>query len=504
MTLGAAIREVAPEPRSAQPPQSQAASWALLAAGAMAAFYLATSIYIGAHRLYWFDELFIVRFAQMPSVATMWDALAHASDTMPPGYHLVMRGVTRVIGFSEVATRLPSALAMIVGLLIVFDCTRRLTDALHGLMAMALLSCSLLPYYGYEARPYALFFMLSALALWIWTTTRRDSRAAAVAFAATLGVAVTMHYYAVLNLVPYAIFYLLRWRTCRRPSPMLTAGIIGVVLPAVALAPLGMAYSHQFSHGFWAHPSLYQLKQVFPEMFPDGFFLLAIMVVWVCLALPRQQSGPPTEMQDAELLGWLFLCIPLAGFVVAELRTNAFLPRYFIGALPGIAVAFACWMWRHFHRAQRVSAGVVALLALWGATNQMMVVRHPESVDPFGQQTATREYLKLESAIDSDGKRYILFHDSLLHLEAKHYSRHPGEVYLLLGPGGQPETPTERVQVNLSHYSPMQFWSVDDLKRHAHETAVVDAAPEMVDAMKQAGFRPMVRFPEPVEVVYFQ
>ncbi len=502
MTLGTAEREVTQVSRPSPAPSSRA-EISTFAAGALAAFYLATSIYIAAHRLYWFDELFIVRFAQMPNLATMWDALAHASDTMPPGYHLVMRGVTRALGYSEVATRLPSALAMIAGLLIVFQCVRRLTDALHGLLALALLSCSLLPYYGYEARPYALFFLLSALALWIWTTTRRDSLWAAIAFGVTLGVAVTMHYYAVLNIVPYALFELLRWHRGRRPSPKLIAGIIGVVVPAVGLGPLGMAYSHQFSRGFWAHPSFYELKQVFPEMFPDGFFLLALLVVWVCLALPARGAESTEALQDAELLGWLFLCIPLAGFAVAELKTNAFLARYFIGALPGIALAFACWMWRHFQSARRISAGAVALLALWGAANQMMVVRHPESVDPFGQQTATREYLKLESAIDSDGKRYILFHDSLLHLEAKHYSRHAGEVYLLLGPSG-PETPTARVQVNLSRYSPLQFWKLDDLKQHAQETAVIDPDPELVEAMKRAGFAPTVRFPKPVQVMYFR
>ncbi len=103
MTLGTAVREVTQVSRPSPAPSSRA-EISTFAAGALAAFYLATSIYIAAHRLYWFDELFIVRFAQMPNLATMWDALAHASDTMPPGYHLVMRGVTRALGYSEIAT----------------------------------------------------------------------------------------------------------------------------------------------------------------------------------------------------------------------------------------------------------------------------------------------------------------------------------------------------------------------------------------------------------------
>src|SRR5271157_2474116 len=192
--------------------------WSFAAAAALAAFYFATSVYIASHRFYWFDELFIVRIAQLPSVTSMWQALAHASDTMPPGYHLLMRILGKGFGYREVAMRAPSALAMIAGLLLTFDCARRLTDGLHGLIALSLLTCSFLPYYGYEARPYAFYFMLSALAFWIWTCTREDGNWSAFFFGAVLCLAVTMHYYAVLNIVPYALWEIVRWKPGKRPS----------------------------------------------------------------------------------------------------------------------------------------------------------------------------------------------------------------------------------------------------------------------------------------------
>ena len=204
------------------------ALWSLAGATALAAFYLATSIYIASHRLFWFDELFIVRLSQVPSVAILWQALAHAADTMPPGYHLLMRVFGQAFGHSEVAMRLPSALAMIAGLLVTFDCARRLTDGLHGLIALSVLTCSFLPYYGYEARPYAFYFLLSALAFWIWTCTADDSNGAALAFGDVLALAITMHYYAVLNIVPYALWELFRWRPGKRPSRKLIAGVLGV------------------------------------------------------------------------------------------------------------------------------------------------------------------------------------------------------------------------------------------------------------------------------------
>jgi hypothetical protein len=499
------VTETLPRVESDRGAAPSAAPWTHIAAAAIAIFYLATSIYISAHRLYWFDEIFIIRIAKLPDIGTMWKTLASAADTMPPGYHLMMRLWCHLFGYSEVATRLPSAIAMVVGLLVTFDCARRLTDGVNGLIALSLLTCSLLPYYGYEARPYAFFFMLSALAFWIWSCTNADSKLSAISFGVVLGLAVTMHYYAVLNIIPYAIWELSRWRPRRRPSLELIAGIVGIAVPMAVMWPLATAFSRQFSSNFWAHPSFYELRTVLPEMFPQGLFLLALIVMWVVLMGPSEDKDIVEGMQPAEAVGWLCLCIPLVGFAVAELKTKAFLPRYFVGALPGVAVAFACWVGRIFRQQTlRVSAGILLLLVGWGAINQWQTVRHPESIDPFGQQTALRRYLGLEASLEKDGKRFLLFNNSMLHLEATHYSRHPEEVILLLFPEGRNEIPTARVQENLGQYSPMQFWKLDDLKKHAAETALIDPTPETLEALKQAGIQVEVRFSKPMQVVYLR
>jgi uncharacterized membrane protein len=93
------------------------------------------------------------------------------------------------------------------------------------------------------------------------------------------------------------------------------------------------------------------LLSVFSQMFPDALFLLALAAAWIVLAMSFRKKTDVTErllLQPAECVGWLFLLIPLAGFVVAEVVTKAFDARYFIGTLPGIAVAFACLLWQCF------------------------------------------------------------------------------------------------------------------------------------------------------------
>jgi hypothetical protein len=480
----------------------------LIAAAILAAFYFASSIYIASHRVFWFDELFTIHIARLPDVKAIWTALGHGADSLPPTYYMVVRLFGSLFGNGEVAARLPSALALAAGLLLIFDCARRLTNGLHGLIALSAATCSFLPYYGYEARSYAIYFMLAALALWVWFCTRDDKKSSAVLFGIVMCLGVSMHYYFVLCLVPFAIWETLRGKRGQIASPKLIAGFVGAIVPAVLLSPIILSFSHKFSTGFWNRPSLGELRAIFPQLFPDGLFLLVLIVMWVVLADSNKKNVALPPMESGEAIGWLFLCIPLVGFLLAEWKTNAFFSRYFIGVLPGVAIAFSCWVWRRFRNAALVSVGIFLLLTGWGIATQMTVVQHPESIEATG----IRDYLELESLLGMDGKSYFVFSNPLLFLEAQYYSNHPERCLLLLPPDFTQEVDPrrtspdpylhQRLEINLSQYYPMQFWRMDDLKSHTGQAALIEPSSDILSAAKQAGFAVEIRFPKPLTVAY--
>ena len=218
--------------RQPHPSRSSQRTWSFIAAGLLAAIYLFTSVLIASHRLFWFDEIFTVTISRLPNVATIWKALAHHTDMQPPTYYMLVRMFDQLPLPREVAARLPSALAMVAGMLITFDCARRLSDGVHGLIAFSVLSCSALCYYGYEARPYALYFMFASLALWLWIHASDASKLSSVLFGVVIFLAVAVHYYAVLCLVPYAAWEVCNWRPGRAPSGKLIAGCVGVLCAA--------------------------------------------------------------------------------------------------------------------------------------------------------------------------------------------------------------------------------------------------------------------------------
>jgi len=313
-----------------------------------------------------------------------------------------------------------------------------------------------------------------------------------------------------MGLVPYAVYEGRRWKPWQRPSAKLIAGIVGVVVPAALLSPLILSFSRKFSSGFWNRPSFTELREIFPQLFPDALLLLVLIVVWIVLAGTNDDDTVAHPMEEGELIGWLFLCIPLVGFALAELGTNAFFSRYFICVLPGVAVAFSCLVWRFFRNDARVSLGIFLLLAGWGAWKQVAVVQNPSLVEATG----IREYLRMETSLRAEGKRYMVFSPPLVYSEAQYYSERPDDCILLLPPdfeeqaGALQSSPDpylhQRLLLNLSQFYPLQFWQMNNLKAFPREVALIEPTPDVLDALRQTGFKLEVRSSAPLRVVYLQ
>src|SRR5690242_17467314 len=112
---------------------SAAKSWPVAVAILLGLFYLGSSIYIATQRLFWFDELFTLYIATVPKLSIIFTALGNGVDALPPTYYMLIRMAVGLFGQTEVVARFASALALAVGMVITFDCARRLTNGVYGL-----------------------------------------------------------------------------------------------------------------------------------------------------------------------------------------------------------------------------------------------------------------------------------------------------------------------------------------------------------------------------------
>jgi hypothetical protein len=337
---------------------------------------------------------------RMPSV--LWGGVALASVGFIVRRLYVGRGAALVgvgvlaIDFGFVNGASDARMDMTCAALGAFDCTRRLTNGRYGLIALAILTCSFLPFYGYETRPYGLF----------------------------------------------------------------------------------------------------------GEFFPAGPFLLASIILAALAATRHSASVSP--MSDGERLSWFFLSIPSAGYVLATVVTHGFHSRYFIGTLPGVALGFACLLYRHFGESRLISGAIIFLFVVFGLAHQVSKTRNPELIESFGDQQGiiTRQLIEWEGTLQKEGKKYTAVSiGRLVWLEAWYYSKHPERYVAVLDAGASVGAS--------SHYCPTPQWTLDELKQHAHETALVsprtgvDPDNSYLQGVQDMGLRLKVRAWSPLEIFLF-
>jgi hypothetical protein len=258
---------------------------------------------------------------------------------------------------------------------------------------------------------------------------------------------------------------------------------LGTLAGLALLLPQALGALHIDMTAWVLKPSGRDFPAVYTEFFPAGLFLLAMATLWVVLN-DRSETVAISPVSAAERTGWFALAIPVAGYVLAKLVTQAFSSRYFIALLPGVAVGFSCLLWRRFPNLRRIPVGVLLLLVGYGVTTQTLDALHPERIEVWGtEQEQTRAMLAAEERIWSSGARYIVMESSIPFLEARYYSKHP-ERYVLFWKGAT-VPPVDR-------YYPERYWTVDEVKRHAREIVFVNLTPGGLEVLQRSGVHSVV------------
>ena len=196
----------------------------------------AISLLIGLQQSVWFDEAYSVLLAKRPILD-----LIHftAVDAHPPLYYLFLKGWAGIFGWSDVALRSLSAVAL--GGVVVFGglLVKRMFGVRAALMAMPFVALSpLLLRYGFEIRMYALAALIGIAATYVLVCaleTKSKSRQWKLyaIYAMLVALGMYTHYFMVLLWIAHAVWLAWRWRQDKQPirkSPWLMALAGGVVL----------------------------------------------------------------------------------------------------------------------------------------------------------------------------------------------------------------------------------------------------------------------------------
>jgi hypothetical protein len=236
------------------------------------------------------------------------------------------------------------------------------------------------------------------------------------------------------------------------------------------------------------------LQLLYLDLFPTATIPLVLISVGVVI-FGRSRERLVTSMSSGERVGWLFLAVPLASYLLAHLVSGFVHSRYIIGAVPGIVVAVTCIFWRHCRELRCLSLALLVVLGGFGISQQLRILRHIDHIQATGvgdRQEQTRQMLALEGTLQREGKRHFAVTNNMLFLEAWYYSKHP-EQYALVAPAW-----------SLKKYVALNILSVEEIVADARQTAVIDPMPALAEALERAGLHLKVRFAEPQYVVYLE
>lgn len=343
--------------------------WAALA---LAVTGLAAVVRLGvldSHSL-WLDEYLWSRLSRRPYETIFWTA-----DGYPPLVAWILRILMEAGFTSDFALRLPSALAGISCVPVLYHVGRRVSDPLVGLVAALLLALNpLAVWYSIEAGAYAILMLAALIGTWaLLGLQRTGGRAYAGIFAASALVGLGVHYYFGLVLMTQAGFALADFaaRPERRRAYLECAGLT-IVAGLVWVAPLygdillqaevdqnrGMAFmalpytAFTFVGGFSLGPPLRELHAA--QSSANGSWqiisphLLVIVAAVGSLTILGLLALPTIRNRAGALVLGLAVGPPLLAWAASAVLVG-YRPRYAIAALP-FALLLAALATRSRHR----------------------------------------------------------------------------------------------------------------------------------------------------------
>jgi mannosyltransferase len=374
-----------------------AAWWPLVALLVLAAALRLSTVGLQS---FWYDEAYVPAHTLHPSLAATLRSVVHRENT-PPLWYLLVWAWSRLAGTGEVALRLPSALAGIATVAIAWGLGQELAGRRAAVATATLVACSpLMVWYSQEARAYALFVTLTALAA--WCCLRADAAPTPgrlAAFAASAAAALATHYFAVFLVAPMCLWLLRPRRTAassagasggerngpdpaaahpgatrRRPPPRGAWAAIAVpAVVAAALVPLALAQGGHGTQwiGAWA---LASRLETIPQYYLTGYSgaplghgleLLVALEILAAVGYGLWRVLTPRESEGALLALGLAACGVGIPVVAALAGADYLAPRNVLAAMvpltAGIAVIAAA------RRTGRTGLALVAVVAVTSA-----------------------------------------------------------------------------------------------------------------------------------------
>ena len=331
----------------------------------------------------WFDEADLVMRARQPLSDLLRNFINPGENG--PLYTLGMAYWIKIFGTSEVAVRLPAAVAGTLAIPALYGLGRALRGPRLGLIAAALLTIS--PYahwYAQDAKMYSLLILLTIIATWLLLVAIRRGDRTWIAYGISAALTLGVHATFLLALAAHAVIAVLLWRAGYGVRPTRRQARWLAILVGVAAFPLliwGVLFAVQNSPTWQAQATPWAILQRMLVEFSvtnraasglhawGSWLYVTLIALGVCLTWWAGNGEEGFSARRAPLIVGAITVIPGVFVMLLSIPRAVFEPRYLTVALPGFLLLSALGIdgllrWRRTWLLA-VAGSVAVLIVAW-------------------------------------------------------------------------------------------------------------------------------------------
>lgn len=321
---------------------------------------MAISLAIGLHQSVWFDESYSILVAKQP-VAQLVQLTS--VDTHPPLYYLLLKAWGSIFGWSAVALRGLSVLAMGGALTVGAFLVRRLFGVRAAVISLPFVAFApFLLRYGFEIRMYALASLIGIAATYVLVRgvqakTANEQAKYYIFYALLVALGVYTLYYTVLLWIAHVVWLLwldrkYKWAMIKRPWFLAFIGSLVLFLPWLptfvsqithnALAPIAQALTMENLSGIVSFAFLYRPSWQLTGLTSLIVLFVIITVSFIVIRAFKQVSGKEKPYLVLFSLYWMVPILVIAAIsLVSPMYVERYLSHVLIGASLFIGVSLA-------------------------------------------------------------------------------------------------------------------------------------------------------------------
>ncbi|WP_116790190.1 glycosyltransferase family 39 protein [Flavobacterium psychrotrophum] len=306
----------------------------------------------------WMDEIYTLLITDPSKGLKEFVSSIEATEGFPYMYYFVLRGFYAILGYSSLVARIPSAIAGVAAVYVVYLFVKHIYNKNAGLIAALLLAVNEFHiHFSQEARSYSIYAFLVLLSFYrLSVLIKQLSLKNTLWYALSVALVLNISFFGAINIVSqfFILALVFAYAPKEERKQIFSYGAITAAIALVSFLPNYRILKNMMAiKSFWLGPpqpdSLKNMFYIFLGEFEITIFIFSTLIIYYFFCVFKKQDTPATTNTFSAnkdrysftlLISWFAIFI--AGmYLKSYTGTSVVLDRYFISIMPVAVIVIA-------------------------------------------------------------------------------------------------------------------------------------------------------------------